>query len=166
VPVTFQEIEVVDSGAQFYNADLHVHSFGASHDVKDLTMTVEAIVDTAVKMGIHILAITDHNNDANTAKSIDYSRKYTDEILLLAGAEITTANGHLLVYFDPSECANVRNLLGKINIVGQLGDQDAHTAMSMADVIREAERLDGICIAAHIDRAKSGFETLSAGYPS
>jgi AAA domain, putative AbiEii toxin, Type IV TA system/PHP domain len=166
VSVTFQEVEVFDNGAQFYDADLHVHSFDASHDVKDSSMTVEAIVDSAIKIGIRILAITDHNNDANTARSIDYARKYSDRILVIAGAELTTANGHLLVYFDPSECANVRNLLGKTNIIGQLGDQDAHTAMSMADAIKEAERLGGICIAAHIDRVKSGFEMLSAGYPN
>jgi hypothetical protein len=166
VPITFAEIEKFDNGAQFLNADLHVHSFGGSHDVKDSTMTIEAIVDTAVKLGIRILAITDHNNDANTGKSVAYAQKYTGQILVVPGVEVTTAHGHLLVYFAPSEAANVRNLLGKINLVGKLGDADAHTAMSMADVIKEAERLGGICIAAHIDRAKSGFETLAQGYPN
>jgi predicted metal-dependent phosphoesterase TrpH len=114
VPVTFNEIEAFDSGALFFNADVHVHSFGASHDVKDSAMTVEAIVDTAAKIGIRILAITDHNSDANTAKSIEYAQKYAGQILLLPGGEITTANGHLLVYFAPSESASVRNLWGKI----------------------------------------------------
>jgi histidinol phosphatase-like PHP family hydrolase len=75
--VTYDNIKAVDNGAQFFNADLHVHSFGASHDVKDSTMTVEAIVDAAVKMGIGLLAITDHNSDANTAKSISYAQTYS-----------------------------------------------------------------------------------------
>jgi hypothetical protein len=166
VPITFAEIEKFDNGAQFLNADLHVHSFGGSHDVKDSMMTVEAIIDAAVKLGIRILAITDHNNDANTEESIAYAQKYIGQILVVPGVEITTAHGHLLAYFAPKEAANVRNLLGKINIVGKLGDQDAHTAMSMADVIKETERLGGICIAAHIDRAKNGFETLVQGYPN
>jgi hypothetical protein len=164
--ITFNEIEVIENGAQFFNADLHVHSFGASHDVKDSTMTVEAIVDAAVKLGIRILAITDHNTDANTEKSIEYAQKYTGQILVLPGVEITTANGHLLIYFAPTKATNVRNLLGKINVVGNLGVQDSHTAMSMADVIKEAELLGGICVAAHIDRAKNGFETLATGYPN
>ena len=41
----------------------------------------------------------------------------------------------------------------------------ARTARSMADVIREAETLGLVCIAAHIDRDKTGFEKLAAGYP-
>ncbi len=166
MPITFNEIDVVDNGAQFSNADLHVHSFGASHDVKDSAMTVEAIIDEAVKIGIQILAITDHNTDANTQKSIDYAQKYTGQILVLPGVEITTAHGHLLVYFSPIKAANVRNLLAKINVVGNLGDQNSHTAMSMADVIKEAELLGGICVAAHIDRVKTGFEMQIQGYPN
>jgi hypothetical protein len=166
MPITFAEIENFDNGAQFMNADLHVHSFGGSHDVKDSAMTVETIIDMAVKLGVRILAITDHNSDVNTEKSIGYAQKYTGQILVVPGVEITTAHGHLLAYFAPNEAANVRNLLGRINIIGKLGDQDAHTAMSMADVIKEVERLSGICVAAHIDRAKSGFEMLLQGYPN
>lgn len=166
MPTTFKEIEAVVNGAQFINADLHVHSFGASHDVTDPTMTVEAIIDEAVRMNIRLLAITDHNTDANTQKSIDYAQKYTGQILVLPGVEVTTSHGHLLAYFDPKNAADVRNLLGKINIVGRLGDQNSHTAMSMADVIKQVELLGGVCIAAHIDRSKTGFEMLAEGYPN
>src|SRR2546427_821035 len=111
MPITFAEIEKFSNGAQFVNGDLHVHSFGGSHDVKDIAMTPEAIVDAAVKLGIRILCITDHNNDANNEKSITYAQKYTGQILVLAGVEITTANGHVLAYFAPTETANLRNLL-------------------------------------------------------
>jgi predicted metal-dependent phosphoesterase TrpH len=127
--VTFDNIKAVDNGAQFFNADLHVHSFGASHDVKDAAMTPEAIIDEAVKMGIRLLAITDHNSDANTAKSIAYAQKYTGHILVLAGVEITTAHGHLLAYFSAEQAAQVRNLLAKINLQGEFGEQNTHTAM-------------------------------------
>ena len=164
--VTYDNIKAVDNGAQFFNADLHVHSFGASHDVKDSTMTVEAIVDAAVKMGIGLLAITDHNSDANTAKSISYAQKHTGHILVLAGVEITTAHGHLLAYFAPEQAMRVRNLLAKINLQGEFGEQNAHTAMSMADVIKEVEAQGGVCIAAHIDRVKTGFEMVVSGYPN
>ena len=110
--ITFQDIAKFDKGAQFYNADLHVHSFGGSHDVKDSAMTVEAIVDEAVKQGIALLAITDHNSDANSQKSIDYAQKYTGQILVLAGVEISTAHGHLLVYAAPDKADSIRNHLG------------------------------------------------------
>jgi ABC-type histidine transport system ATPase subunit len=164
--VTYDIIKAVDNGAQFFNADLHVHSFGASHDVNDATMTVEGIVDAAVKMGIRLLAITDHNSDANTSKSISYAQKYTGHILVLAGVEITTSHGHLLGYFAPDQAGHVRNLLAKINLQGEPGEKNTHTAMSMADVIKEVEAQGGVSIAAHIDRVKTGFEMVVAGYPN
>src|SRR5271165_3931058 len=141
--VTYDIIKAVDNGSQFFNADLHVHSFGASHDVRDSTMTVEAIIDAAVKMGIRLLAITDHNSDVNTAKSIAYAQKYTGHIQVLAGVEITTSHGHLLAYFAPEQAARVRNLLAKINLQGDFGEQNTHTTMSMADVIKEVEAQGG-----------------------
>jgi PHP family Zn ribbon phosphoesterase len=164
--VTLQNITAVPNGAQFLNADLHVHSYGASSDVKDPTMTVKAIIDAAIAQRISVLAITDHNSDANLADAIEYAQQFTGQILVLPGVEISTAHGHLLVYFPPDRPSQVRTLLGKIDLVGDLGAPDTHTAMSMANVIREAERLGGICIAAHIDRPKTGFEMLADGYPN
>ncbi len=41
--VLLRDLEALDNGAQFRNVDLHIHSYGASHDVKDATMTPEAI---------------------------------------------------------------------------------------------------------------------------
>jgi hypothetical protein len=38
--------------------------------------------------------------------------------------------------------------------------------MSMADVIARIEALGGIAVAAHIDRDKTGFETLAVGHPN
>ena len=46
MPITFTEIERFDNGAQFYTADLHVHSFGASEDVADAAMTPRCVSTT------------------------------------------------------------------------------------------------------------------------
>jgi hypothetical protein len=166
MPITFDQIEKLPNGAQFYTADLHVHSFGASHDVKDSGMTVEKIIDTARKHHISLLSITDHNNDSSVRPSIEYAQKYASNLLVLPGVEITTANGHLLVYFAQEKFDCVRNLLAQIEIQGKYGSRDSHTRKSMAEVIDVAERLGGICIAAHIDRAKTGFEAMIQGYPN
>ena len=48
--ITFDQIEAVDNGARFYTADLQLHSFGASVDVSDSTMTVEAGRGGAVRL--------------------------------------------------------------------------------------------------------------------
>lgn len=165
MPILFKDIESADAGARFFNADLHIHSFGGSHDVKDASMTAAAIIDAAVAGDIGLIAITDHNSDMNTKASIDYAEKYKGKLLVLPGVEITTGNGHLLAYFSPTDFANVGKLLAKISLVGDAGDQNCHTSMSMADVIGQVESLRGVCIAAHVDRDKTGFETIAVGYP-
>lgn len=164
--IRLQDIQNHDSGAQFLRADLHIHSHGGSADVKDTAMTPEAIVETAKDLNISVIAITDHNSDRNTEASIDFAQKYAGELMVLAAAEITTANGHLLVYFRPEQPEAVRDLLARINVVGKPGDRDSHTAMSMANVMHEVERLGGVCVAAHIDRTKTGFERIVTGYPN
>lgn len=166
MPIRLGDILQFPNGAGFYTADLHVHSFGASSDVKDPTMTVEAIIDAAVAQGISVLSITDHNTDENVGASLECSEKYTGQLLVLPGVEITTANGHLLAYFPPEKPGHIRDLLSRIEIVGTPGEQDSHTKKSMADVIHEVERLGGLCIAAHIDRQKTGFEAVTRGYPN
>ena len=50
---------------------LHIHSYGASRDVKDTTMTPEAIVDSAAKQGLSVIAITDHNSNKNVERAIE-----------------------------------------------------------------------------------------------
>ncbi len=166
MPITFNDIRKVDNGARFYTADLHVHSFGGSTDVSDQSMTVEAVIEAAVKQEIAVLAITDHNSDKNTAHSLEYGAKYAGQLLVLPGVEITTAHGHLLAYFAPEKADCIVKLLALINLIGVPGARDSHTAKSMADVIIEVERLGGISIAAHIDRAKVGFEMIVKGYPN
>jgi hypothetical protein len=50
------EVVAQATGARFHRADLHIHSFGASHDVRDTSMTPEEIVSTAVREGLSIIA--------------------------------------------------------------------------------------------------------------
>lgn len=166
MPVTFQEFESLDNGANFYTSDLHIHTLKGSPDVTDTQMTVEGIVETAVKQHISIIAITDHNNDQNIAAALEEAAKFAGQLLLIPGVEITTAHGHLLVYFPQEKADNVGALLARIGIVPKKGAQDSHTTASMAGVIAEAEKLGGLCIAAHIDRPSVGFEVLAKGYPN
>src|SRR5437870_3259433 len=72
--VVFKDILAVDNGARFLNVDLHIHSYGASADVKDSGMTPQAIVDSALKQGLSVIAITDHNSDKNVAAAVEHAR--------------------------------------------------------------------------------------------
>lgn len=163
--VLLKDIQIIDNGARFQSVDLHIHSYGASHDVKDSMMTPEAIVDSAVRQHLSIISITDHNSNANTQRAIDHAREnYAGQILVLPGVEVTTAHGHLLAYFAPERVADLAKFLSRLDLVGEMGAENTRTAKSMADAIAEAERLGGICIAAHIDRAKTGFEAFATGF--
>ena len=53
------EILAKPTGARFFRADLHIHSFGASHDVHDASMIGAAIVETAAREGGFYPDITD-----------------------------------------------------------------------------------------------------------
>ena len=163
--VHYKDICELDSGARFHNVDLHIHSYGGSHDVNDSTMTPEAIVDSAVRQGLAVIAITDHNSSANVQRATTYAAEnYAGYILVLAGVEVTTAHGHLLVYFSPERVADLNKYLSRLDLVGELGEENTRTAKSMADAIGEAERLGGISIAAHIDRGRTGFEAFAPGF--
>jgi PHP family Zn ribbon phosphoesterase len=163
--VLLSDIKLIDNGAHFLSVDLHIHSYGASHDVTDATMTPEAIVDSAVKQGLSVIALTDHNSNVNSQRAIDHANQHwPGKILVLAGAEITTAHGHLLVYFAPDRIIDLAKFLSRIDLVGDMGAPNTRTAKSMADTIAEAEKLAGISIAAHIDRDKTGFEVFAPGF--
>ena len=164
--ITLKDISQLDGGAQFLRADMHIHTYGGSADVHDSAMTVESITDTLFAQKISIIAITDHNSDLNTQKSLEYAKKYNGRMLVLPGVELSTANGHLLAYFALERASSVRDLLARIKLIGNPGEKESHTQMSMADVIHEVELLGGISVAAHIDREKTGFNRIVDGYPN
>lgn len=70
--------------------DLHVHSFHS----KDACDPPEALVEAAVKAGLHGIAITDHDScDAHLpARPISAPEGF----LVVPGVEVGTAEGHLL----------------------------------------------------------------------
>jgi hypothetical protein len=163
---TFNDLATLEPGARFVTADLHVHTLGGSADVTDPLMTVEAIIDAAADAGIGLLAIADHNSDRNIVNALAYGAKYAERLLVLPGVEVTTANGHLLLYGDPATPDSISVLLAKLDLVGGKGERDTHTKKSMADVIAEGACLGLLSFAAHVDREHTGFERLAEGYPN
>ena len=90
-----EDISAIHCGARFYRADLHVHSYGGSHDVSDTGMVPERIVETAVAQRLAIIAVTDHNEITNVAATV--AAAAGRPLLVVPGVELTTAHGHLLV---------------------------------------------------------------------
>jgi len=94
--VAAENLVALSSGARFFRGDLHIHSFGASHDVRDATATPEAIVDAAKREGLALISLTDHNEIANVRDAMEAGRKAG--IFVVPGVELSTPEGHLLCY--------------------------------------------------------------------
>lgn len=143
----------VKAGAEFVRADLHIHSYGdhGSYDVSDVTMTPEAIVDMAIQQGLSVIAITDHNEHRNVELAIKHS--VGKGILVIPGVEISTIQGHLLLYFETYQ--ELKDFCGKLTI-SQKKDTCTH---GIVDCLNLARQFNGIGVLAHIELT-SGFEEV------
>jgi predicted metal-dependent phosphoesterase TrpH len=94
--VVTKNLATLSSGARFFRGDLHIHSFGASHNVKDATATPEAIIDVATREGLSLVSLTDHNEIANVGRAMEAGRRA--DIFVVPGVELSTPEGHLLCY--------------------------------------------------------------------
>jgi energy-coupling factor transporter ATP-binding protein EcfA2 len=144
-------------GARFVRADLHIHSYLASHDVKDATATPEAIVATATQEGLKVIAITDHNEIGNVAAAIAAARPMG--LFVVPAIELSAPEGHLLSYLPTIEA--LQRFYGQIEI-GDRGTQNSHCRNSMLDCLNKLQALGGFGILAHVD-GPSGLETEGPG---
>ncbi len=97
-------------------AELHVHS--SFSDGKD---DVRRIVDRAVQLNIDLLSVTDHDTVAGSLEAIDYVRDENLGISVIPGVEVTTSDGHLLVFGIEREIDRKMSLKETAEIVKKLG---------------------------------------------
>lgn len=153
-----ETIEKLSAGADFVRADLHIHSYGGqdgSFDVDDTGMTPENIVDTALEKNLSIISITDHNEINNSKVAIDYSNG--KNIIVIPGIEVSTTQGHLLVYFE--NFSDLRKFYGKLDIT----DDKQRCTQGIVDCLNIAKHYEGIGVLAHIE-LDSGFESVIARF--
>ncbi|HNY63477.1 MAG TPA: PHP domain-containing protein [Bacteroidales bacterium] len=158
-----------------YKADLHIHTLLSP--CGDLDMTPEYIVETALRNGIDIIGITDHNSTRHCQLTEFYSKNRN--IFVLCGAEVTTKEeAHCLAFFPNHErLAQFQQLLEKHlpdipNDPDFFGDQiqideemniiyeeprllTSALDLSIEQIEREVHALDGMFIPAHIDKSKT-----------
>ena len=149
-----EEIESLNSGADFVRADLHIHSYGkedGSFDVKDEQMTPQNIVDTAIANNLSIISVTDHNEINNSRLATEYS--VGKSILHIPGIEVSTTQGHLLVYF--CDFQSLRKFYGNLDI----SDDKQRCSQGIVECLNIAKSLGGIGVLAHIE-LDSGFEKV------
>jgi hypothetical protein len=144
-------------GASFFRADLHVHCFSGSHDVTDTTMTPEAVVATAVREKLALIAIADHNDISSVERALTAADGTT--VVVVPAVELSTSQGHLLCYFPT--LAILRRFHGQLSVV-DAGTANSRCQQSMLECLVLTQSLGGFAILAHVD-APSGFETQVPG---
>jgi ABC-type lipoprotein export system ATPase subunit len=112
-------------------------------------MTPQNIVDTAMGSNLKIISITDHNEILNSKVATDYAQD--KDILVVPGIEVSTTQGHLLVYFKTFQ--NLRFFHGKLNI----SDDKERCSQGIVECLNLAEQYSGFGVFAHIE-LDSGFE--------
>lgn len=142
----------MSQGALFYKSDLHIHSYGkgmGSFDVTDTSNTPNAIVDTAISKCLKVISITDHNEIMNSIMAVQYAKG--KDVLVIPGIEVSTTQGHLLIYFDTND--HLRQFYGHLTF----NDEKSVCYQSIVECLQKAELFDGIGVLAHIT-LDSGFE--------
>jgi hypothetical protein len=171
---------------QQFQADLHVHT--ALSPCAGNEMTPPAIVAAALRAGLHLVAICDHNTAGNVAA---VQQAAGERLAVLAGIEITTAEeAHVLGLFPTVEKAQVaaselrplvpdaddayQALWGEELLLDAEGKPIGHetkaltlaSSLSVGDTVRLIHRHGGRAIAAHVDRAAFGVVAQLGFFPA
>jgi len=96
-------------------ADLHIHTI-YSHDA---TTTVRAVLKQASNAGLHVIAITDHDDIRGAFDARELASQYNLQVI--PGVEVSTRDGHLLALFIEKRPPAGLSLGDTLNYVGDLG---------------------------------------------
>lgn len=116
-------------------ADLHLHTIYSY----DGTAPVASVLNRAKKLGLDVIAITDHDEIAGALKAVEIAPMYGVEVI--PGIEITTAEGDLLALFVTEK---------------------VEPGLSLVETVLKVRELGGICIAPHPMAGGMGMKSLSA----
>ncbi len=173
-------------------ADLHLHT--VLSPCAEVEMIPPLIVERALRLGLGIIGITDHNSAENVAAVMEAARG--SDLAVLPGMEVQTREEvHLLCLFDTLEqvltmqgrvhnylppLKNRAEVFGAQFVVDAAGefvrtnDRLLLTSISLSveEVVERVRDLAGLCIPAHVDRpsysllANLGFIPPGVNFPA
>ena len=153
-------------------ADLHIHT--VLSPCAEIEMIPPLIVHRALELELGVIAITDHNRAAN-AEAVVQAAEGTG-LTVLPGMEVQTREEvHMLCLFDRldqiaewertvlaalPDLPNAEEVFGAQYVVDATGEHlyteegllSTSTTLSVEDVAIGVNHLEGICLAAHVDR--------------
>jgi PHP family Zn ribbon phosphoesterase len=168
-----------------FTADLHIHT--ALSPCADDEMTPPAIVRQALRKGLSMIAICDHNAAGNAAA---VPRAAGDRLTVIAGMELTTREEvHLLGYFPDAESAMqageaaLRTLPERTDPGGRFGRQllmdatgkvrgeenrmlSAATGFDVTAGVRLVKEHGGLAVAAHVNKKAFNVFTQLGVFPA
>jgi hypothetical protein len=177
----------------WFEVDFHVHSpcsvdFQGAGKNEDGYIW---LLEQAKLAKLDIIVITDHNDIAGYEKLVEIENdlrrtKKTlernnsqipdtvlsqislyDQILVLPGVELDVyPNLHLIVIFDPQRTDEISNFLNNAGYTKEFrGDEKSskHGKWSFDDAAQEAEKINAILIAAHVDSNKGLYNITAQG---
>ncbi len=162
---------------KWFRADLHIHS--VLSPCGDLDMSPARIIEEAEKQKLDIIGISDHNSTLHAEVMIELGKK--KGITVFPGVEVNTREEiHCLTFFENIEYTKrfqeflENNMPGIKNNAEKFGHQlvvnekeeildevqdflIAGIMASIDEVEKEAHRLNGVFIPAHVDRQMNGI---------
>jgi len=166
-------------------ADLHVHT--VLSPCGEVEMIPPLIVQQARRIGLSIIAVTDHNSAENAAAVMEAAEG--SGITVLPGMEVQTREeAHLVCLFDDLEQVycwqetvydhlpdeeNLENVFGPQFVVDAAGRfirrnkrlLVTSTSLSAEQIVEGVTHQGGLCIAAHIDRPTFGLLSVLGFIP-
>jgi len=167
-------------------ADLHVHT--VLSPCAEIEMIPPLIVQQALDLGIHLIAITDHNATANIA-SVQKAAEGT-KLTVLPGMELQTREDvHVLCLFDTLEQVNAWQGIvdatmpdvdndvdhfGEQFVVDETGDfvrremrmLSTSSDLSMTEAFQAINKLGGWMVPAHVNRKTNGLLSILGFVPT
>ena len=153
------------NGARFYRCALQVNPFAylARHN-KTTTFTSEddynkAIIESCLKNGIEVIAVTDHYRVQHSASLVRAARDAG--LYAFSGFEAVTKDGvHFLCLFDPDKDDVLERFIGECGIHDT--DQPSPTGRKDSiELLACAKSWGAVCIAAHVASKGGLLKTLS-----
>lgn len=157
---------------QEFSADLHIHT--CLSPCADLDMSPLKIVAQAVKRGLSMIAVTDHNSLENTGAVIRAARG--TGLKVLAGVEITSLEeAHILGFFEGKDSTDSMQALLETHLLPGENDEALFgiqvvanewdevekinkrlligaTRLSLDRIVEEIHKRQGLSVAAHVDK--------------
>lgn len=159
-----------------FKADLHIHT--CLSPCAELSMGPRAIVEQAVRSGLDIVGVCDHNSSENAGAVLEAARGR--KLRVLPGIEVTSREEvHVLGLFDELETAaqlqdvvyqhlpgeNDPEVFGWQPVVNAEQDVESFsnrllagaTELTVDQIVDRIRHLGGLAIAAHVDREAFGL---------